>query len=318
MPFRLGLFAGKTLAEAWPGMPPEWTGTRVARDASFPILVKFIFAEEKLSVQVHPDDAYAARLETLPGGATPRGKTEMWYAIRARAGAEVLAGFVPGTTRESFAEAIARGTTEDCLRHVPLRQGEAIFVSAGTPHTIGAGLVLCEIQQLSDITYRVFDYNRLDAQGRSRELHIEKALEVLRFPGTPGQTGGAAAGNKIEPVRIERGAMTRTYFAACPYFATEKWDFAEAIDSETSPDHFDILIFLEGSGEILWRDKREAYAPSQVWIFPAALGAFRLAPDSRSATSLLRSFVPPSLQEYAHSLSEQGISDDEISRLVHR
>lgn len=316
--FVTGPYAGRKLSEVWPGMPREWTGTSVAHDAAFPILVKFIFAEEKLSVQVHPDDAYAANHENLPDGAMARGKTEMWYAIRARAGAEVLAGFVPGTTRQSFEQAIARGTTEDCLRHVPLDTGSAIFVPAGTPHTIGAGLVLCEIQQLSDITYRVFDYNRRDAQGRPRELHIAKALEVLRFPGTASPPELAAAGSKIEPIRVQRGALTQTYFAACPYFATEKWEFAEPIDRTTSPEHFDILIFLEGAGEIHWRDQRAAYAPSQVWIFPAALGAYRLAPESRCATSLLRTFVPPDLQEYAHHLTGQGISAAEISRLVHQ
>lgn len=316
--FASGPHSGKRLAEVWPGMPPEWTGTKVAQDAPFPILVKFIFAEEKLSVQVHPGDAYAAKHETLPDGGTARGKTEMWYVIRARAGAEVLAGFVTGTTRKSFEQAIARGATEECLRHVPLDAGNAVFVPAGTPHTIGAGLVLCEIQQLSDITYRVFDYNRRDAQGRSRELHIAKALEVLRFPETASEAGQDAAGGKIEPVRVRRGALTETYFAACPYFATEKWEFAEAIERDTTPEHFDILIFLEGSGEILWRDERARYAPSQVWIFPAALGEYRLSPDSRSSTSLLRAFVPPDLKEYARDLNERGIPETEISRMVHR
>lgn len=316
--FASGPYAEKRLAEVWPRMPPEWTGTSVAHDGPFPILVKFIFAEEKLSVQVHPDDAYAVKHETLPGGAIPRGKTEMWYVIRARMGAEVLAGFVPGTTRDSFEQAIARGTTEECLRHVPLDAGNAVFVPAGTPHTIGAGLVLCEIQQLSDITYRVFDYNRRDGQGRPRELHIAKALEVLQFPGAANQPGQGSAGGKIDPVRVQRGALTQTYFAACPYFATEKWEFADSIDRNTSPEHFDVLIFLEGSGEIIWRDQRAAYAPSQVWIFPAALGAYRLSPESRSATSLLRTFVPPDLKEYARNLNGQGISAVEISRLVHR
>ena len=313
-----GPYARKKLGEVWPGLPPEWAGTRAAHDAPFPILVKFIFAEEKLSVQVHPDDAYAAQHETLSGGAPPRGKTEMWYVVRARAGAEVLAGFVPGTARQSFEQAISRGATEDCLLHVPLKEGEAVFVPAGTPHTIGAGLVLCEIQQLSDITYRVFDYNRRDAQGRSRELHIAKALEVLQFPATTNQVDQGTTGGKIEPVCVRRGALTQTYFAACPYFATEKWGFAEIIDCHTSPEHFDILIFLEGSGEILWQSQRASYAASQVWILPAALGAYQIAPDSRFATSLLRSFVPPDLEEYARSLQQQGISGPESLRLVHR
>ena len=117
-----------------------------------------------------------------------------------------------------FKRAIEDGSAEDCLQHVPLSAGEAIFVPAGTAHTIGAGLVLCEIQEYSDLTYRVFDYNRRDAQGRSRELHIEKALQVMRF--------GEQHGGKIEPVRIVRDGVTETFFVACRYFAVEKWEFA--------------------------------------------------------------------------------------------
>src|SRR5271155_3711643 len=115
--FADGPFAGKTLGEAWPQMPPEWAGTRSDTSAAFPLLVKFIFPEEKLSVQAHPDDAYAAIHEQAAGG---RGKTEMWYAVRARPGAEVFVGLRPDVTRESFARAIADGTAEDCLVPGPL------------------------------------------------------------------------------------------------------------------------------------------------------------------------------------------------------
>src|SRR5580658_5993956 len=130
--------------------------------ATFPLLVKFLFPEDKLSVQVHPDDDYAARHEPAAGG---RGKTEMWYAMRAREGSEVMVGLKAGVDREKFRRAIADGSAEECLRHITLRAGEAIFVPAGTAHTIGAGFVLCEIQEHSDVTYRVYDYNRRDAKG---------------------------------------------------------------------------------------------------------------------------------------------------------
>ncbi len=169
-------------------MPIEWTGTRADRGGLFPLLVKFIFAEDKLSVQVHPNDDYAGEHEKAAGG---RGKTEMWYAMRARAGAEVLVGLKRGVTLDSFKRAIADGTAEECLEHVPLKAGDAIFVPAGTAHTIGPGLVLCEIQQNSDLTYRVYDYNRRDAQGRARELHVEKALEVIQFGRTEGRKNRA-------------------------------------------------------------------------------------------------------------------------------
>jgi mannose-6-phosphate isomerase len=303
--FASGPFAGQKLGDVWRTLPSAWTGTKIsASDDSFPLLVKFIFAEEKLSVQVHPDDAYAAVHEQAAGG---RGKTEMWYAIHARPGAEVLAGLKPAVTQQIFKRAIEDGSAEDFLQHVPLRAGEAIFVPAGTAHTIGAGLVLCEVQEYSDLTYRVFDYNRRDAQGRSRELHIEKALQVMRF--------GEQRGGKIEPVRILRDATTETYLVACRYFAVEKWEFADPIAAATSSEHFDLLIFLEGRGSIQWGGESIEYAPAQTWLLPAALGAYHLAPAER--TSLLRAYVPASLEEFARTLSAQGVSDAELSRVVH-
>jgi mannose-6-phosphate isomerase len=289
----------------WPALPAAWTGTKIDSAAgSFPLLVKFIFAEEKLSVQVHPDDEYAARHEQAAGG---RGKTEMWYAIHARPGAEVLAGLKPSVTPEIFKRAIEEGSAEDCLQRVPMRAGEAIFVPAGTAHTIGAGLVLCEIQEYSDLTYRVFDYNRRDAQGRSRELHIEKALQVMRF--------GGQHGGKISPARIVRGGVTQTFFVACRFFAAEKWEFAERVDAATAPEHFDLLIILEGHGSIQWGGEFLEYAPAQTWLLPAGLGAYHLAPLER--TSLLRAYVPVPFHEFTRKLAARGVSEAALSHLVY-
>jgi mannose-6-phosphate isomerase len=298
-----GPFAGKTLAEAWPEMPPGWTGALADRNGPFPLLVKFIFAEEKLSLQVHPDDDYAARHEAAADG---RGKTEMWYTLRARPGAEVLVGLKSGVTRDALERAIAGGAAEDCLEHVPLRSGDAVFVPAGTVHTIGPGLVLCEIQEHSDLTYRVYDYNRRDNNGRSRELHIAKALEVMRF--------GKQAGGRIAPVRIERGAVAQSYFVACRYFAAEKWEFAEPVGATTSREHLDLLIFLEGSGSIRFGKEHTAYGPAQVWMIPAALGAYQLAPAA--PTWLLRTYVPRDLNELSCQLAEEGVGEAERARLV--
>ena len=303
--FAGGPFAGKTLGDVWPAMPPEWTGTRIARGGLFPLLVKFIFAEAKLSVQVHPDDIYAARHEQAAGGL---GKTEMWYALRARPGAEVMAGLKSEVTRDSFQRAIAAGTVEDCLERVPLREGEAVFIPSGTAHTIGPGLVLCEIQQHSDLTYRVYDYNRRDAQGRARPLHIEKALEVIRF--------GPQTGGKIAPLRIERGPMTETYFVSCPYFASERWEFSGRVGASTSPEYFELLIFFEGKGTIQWGSERAEYAPAQVWMLPAALDRYLLEPEAR--TSLLRTYVPSDAAEFARRLAAQGVSEEKSLRLVYR
>jgi mannose-6-phosphate isomerase len=302
--FANGPFRGQLLRDAWPKMPPEWTGTRADRARPFPILVKFIFTKQKLSVQVHPGDAYAAQHEKNSAG---RGKTEMWYALRAQPGAEVMVGFRPGATKEAFRRAIADGTAENWLARIPVRTGESIFVPAGTVHTIGPGLVLCEIQEHSDITYRVYDYNRRDARGKSRELHIEKALDVIQF--------GEQSGGKIEPARIERGGLAETYLAACPYFATVKWEYSGRIALATSREHLDLLILLDGSGSICWGDERVEYAPMQVWMLPAALSAYELAPDS--STTLLRTYVPDHPDDFARPLADQGISEETLSRLVH-
>lgn len=303
--FAGGPFAGKTLGEAWPRMSVEWAGTRIGRDGPFPILVKFIFPEDNLSVQVHPDDDYAARHEQGAGG---RGKTEMWYAVRARSGAEVMVGLKPEVTLSAFQRAISENTAEQCLKHMAVKAGDAILVPAGTAHTIGPGLVLCEIQEHSDITYRVYDYNRRDAKGQARALHIDKALDVLRF--------GPQTGGKIEALRVERGPLAQTYFAACRYFATEKWEFSERIDAATRPEHFDLLILLEGRGSIRWSGENVKYSPMQVWILPAALGPYQLAPDA--ATSLLRTYVPWDTDEFVQRLSDQGIPQAAAERLVYR
>jgi mannose-6-phosphate isomerase len=302
--FASGPYAGKKLADAWQEMPAEWKGTLKGGNDSFPLLVKFLFVEDKLSVQVHPDDDYAARHEQAAGG---RGKTEMWYAMRARENAEVMVGLKPGVNVEKFRGAIADGVAEDCLEHIPVYAGDAIFVPAGTAHTIGPGLVLCEIQESSDITYRVYDYNRRDAKGQARALHIEKALEVMRF--------GKQTGGKIEPVRVERNSVTTTYFAACRYFVAEKWEFERSVARSVPSSHFELLIFLEGSGEIHWAGEHAKYGPAQVWLIPAALSAHELQPNSRS--ELLRTYVPNDLDELEKHLGSQGVSKAQWARLAH-
>jgi mannose-6-phosphate isomerase len=302
--FANGPFSGLKLGESWPKMPPEWSGTSIERGGDFPLLVKFIFSEDKLSVQVHPGDDFAAQHEEAAGG---RGKTEMWYAVRARPDAEVFVGLKPNLTREDFQRSIDDGTAEDCLTRIPLHTGEAVFVPAGTAHTVGPGLLLCEIQQHSDLTYRVYDYNRPDAQGKLRPLHIEKALQVMRF--------GQQAGGKIDPVWVERNGVTETYFAACRYFATEKWESRERIDGVSSPAHFDLLIFLEGHGNIRCGDARIPYRPTQVWMLPAALGEYQLEPETR--TSVLRTYAPSGPNEFAARLASRGVSEAAIARLIH-
>jgi mannose-6-phosphate isomerase len=301
--FATGAFSGGTLREIWPALTEEWTGTRLHGLPRIPLLVKFIFPEEKLSVQVHPDDAYAEQHESAAGGI---GKTEMWYAVSAREGATLRVGLLPRVTRESFQRAVVDGTVENSLASVPIHAGDAVFVPAGTAHTICPGVVLCEIQQHSDITYRVFDYNRVGADGKPRALHIRQALEVLQF--------GQQTGGLCDPVRITRGAVKETFYAACRHFATERWEFRERIAAVTSPEHFDLLIFLAGTGRLEFADGAETYAPAQVWLLPAALGAYQLAPDA--PTTLLRTYVPD-LNSFVQRLADERVEEAAWSRVVH-
>ena len=298
-----GEFAGRTLGEIWPSLTEEWTGTRLQGLPRIPLLVKFIFPQEKLSVQVHPDDEYAEQHEAATGGV---GKTEMWYVVAAREGAELRVGLKPGVTREALSRAIADGTVEDCLANVPVKQGDAVFVPAGTAHTICPGVMLCEVQQHSDLTYRVFDYNRVGADGKPRDLHIRQALNVMRF--------GEQSGGLCEPVQISHGAVAETFYAACRQFATERWEFRERIAAVTSLEHFDLLIFLEGTGRIEFAGRGESYAPAEVWLLPAALGAYQIVPESPS--TLLRTYVPD-LHGFVKRLTDGRVEESAWSRVVH-
>jgi len=303
--FAGGPFVGSTLRDAWKRMPLQWTGTAVRSDGAFPILVKFIFTDDKLSVQVHPDDDYASRHEQRAGG---RGKTEMWHCLSARPGGEVLVGLKPEVTREHFRRAIDDGGVENCVARIPLHAHDTIFVPAGTVHTIGAGLVLCEIQEQSDLTYRVYDYNRRDAHGETRPLHVDKAMEVIRF--------GPQRGGKVQPVTIERGGACETFLAACRYFVTERWEFSTAISRSCSRAHFDLLVTLSGGGDFECGGEKFPYTPAQAWLIPAALGEYRIVPHEH--TELLRTYVPANLDDVARDFAARGLSESQIARLVYK
>ena len=304
-----GPFSGKTLGAAWREMPPDWRGTRLAAEPEFPLLVKFLFPSDKLSIQVHPDDAYAAAHEQgadhekIPAGV--RGKTEMWYAVAAESGAELLLGLKPGATREEFRAAIAQGTAEDFLERWSVRTGDAFFVPAGTPHTIGPGMLLCEVQEYCDLTYRVCDYGRVDSSGKPRELHVEKALAVMNF--------GKRAGGRVAPAEMRQGMLRKTPLAACRYFAAEKWEFEGVVEARTAAEQFEVLIVLGGAGRLEWNGGACAYAPAQAWFLPAAMGAFRIAPERGSA--LLRAFVPGTDAARREWL-RQGLEETAVSRVV--
>jgi mannose-6-phosphate isomerase len=170
-----GRLAGKTIAELRASLGAALLGN-LDPAALFPILTKIIDAREALSVQVHPGDAYAQRVEHQRNG-----KTECWYVLDAQAGAELVLGWDKDTTREEYERRVADGSLGEILRRVPVKRGDAFYLPAGTLHAIGAGIVIFETQQASDLTYRIFDWNRTGADGKPRELHVHKAGDVLDY-----------------------------------------------------------------------------------------------------------------------------------------
>jgi mannose-6-phosphate isomerase len=277
-------------------MGGNWQGSR------FPLLAKYIFTSDWLSVQVHPDDAYASRYEQAAGG---RGKTEMWHIISAQPGAELLIGLKTWVTKEVFRESIATGNVEALFLRHPVRPEETYFLPAGTQHAIGPGMVLCEVQEYSDLTYRVYDFGRVDTSGKPRELHIEKALEVTNFSGT--------RGGKIPPLALHSPDAKKQLLAACEFFATERWDCHKTTLIESDPERFQLLIILEGHGKFYDADRALDYRSGEAWFLPACLPVLSLQPAS--ATALLRITVPD-LTALHRQLRRMGFEEAAIARVL--
>jgi mannose-6-phosphate isomerase len=217
------------------------------------LLIKFIFTSENLSVQVHPSDAYALRHENC------RGKTEMWHILDARPGASIALGFRERITREQFEEALRQKQVEELLHWAPAQAGDSFFVPAGTVHAIGAGITLCEIQQNSDITYRLYDY------GRPRELHLDRGLAVSNFEPYDGK---------------------RTLPITCAHFTAEAvaLEHTELVHGGHGRERY--LITLEGEGLI----GGERYQAGEVWAFHEDCQAIEIEPVE--PTRMLRATAP--------------------------
>jgi mannose-6-phosphate isomerase len=297
-----GPFAGKLLGESWRSMPVEWRGAHLTGYSGFPVLVKFLFPNDELSIQVHPDDVYAAKYEQAAGG---RGKTEMWHIVSALPGAQIMLGLKPGVTKQDFLKAIANHTVAELLVHHVVQPGDTYFVSAGTQHAIGPGMVICEVQEYSDLTYRVYDFGRLDSSGKPRELHIEKALEVTNF--------GSAVRGKLPPLALHSPDANKHLLAACDYFATERWDCRKTTFIESDPQHFQLIVILEGAGKLYDSEVAFEYRQGETWFLPANLPVTLLQPAAQ--TSLLRIFVPDR-DFLLHQLRNQGFDDRSTSRVL--
>ncbi len=290
-----GSFSGILLKDAWREMPVEWRGTMFAQPGDFPLLTKFIFPTDKLSIQVHPDDAYAVVHEQAAGG---RGKTEMWHIVSAKPDASLLLGLKPGTTKEAFLAAMETHTLENLFQRHAVARGDTFFVPPGIQHTIGANMVVFEAQEYSDLTYRVYDYGRVDPSGKPRGLHLEKALAATNF------NGGAI--EKVPPLTLPTQRGNRFLLAACRYFATERGEYAGLCDCSTNKARFELLVVLQGTGEFRWTGGEAQYSPGQCWFIPANLDVFVIQPLHES--SLIRTYVPD-LAYLENQLDKAGIKN---------
>ncbi len=239
---------GKPLTEVLKDNP-EWLGSHplaVTGDKpELPILIKLIDAKSDLSVQVHPDDEYARRVENSWG------KTEMWYVLAAKPGAELIYGFNRDADKETVKKALDNGRIESLLNHVPVHKNDVFYIESGIVHAIGAGCLIAEIQQSSNLTYRFYDYDRVGKDGKKRELHIEKALEVanLKSSATPRQ-----------PMRVlhYKNGCASELLTRCKYFQVERLllntEGRKLTDFQTGSNSFHALLCVDGCGTLLGED----------------------------------------------------------------
>ena len=238
----------------------EALGTACEAFEDFPMLIKLIDAKKDLSIQVHPSDAYALEHEGQYG------KTEMWVVLDAEEGASLYYGFDREVSLEEFSRRVEDGTLTEVLKKVPVKTGDVFFIPSGTLHAIGAGLVIAEIQQNSNVTYRVFDYGRLGADGKPRALHVEKALAVTDRRPAPALDFGDHLGD-------------------CRYFTTDghQGDFRGDCDGTS----FHALLFTDGQGSLTCGGETREVKKGQCWFLPAGSGEYQVTGDLRTLDAYL-------------------------------
>ena len=269
---------------------------------AFPLLYKFIDARRDLSIQVHPDDRQARGL-----GQGGNGKTECWYIIEAMPGAEVICGFKRGINLTHVKEALIENQLPSVCEFVPVSSGDVIFVPAGTVHATLANTLLYEVQQTSDLIYRLYDWKRIDATGHSRPLHIDQALGILDV--------NVSSERKIEPVRLEETDCYHAVRMACRYFVMEEYRCDIAASWELPlRNSFQALSIIQGNLRILTENTEDySYGIGESVLIPAGLRHARLS--APAGTLILASYVPDLLNDVIAPLRRLGVSPASIEQL---
>ncbi len=283
-------------------MGTDLLGTRLSHfvDQPFPILIKYLSPSQALSVQVHPDDEYARRVENA------NGKTEMWIVLDTTPDSFIIVGWQPGLDRARISGALKAGRCEDVLNRVTPRVGEVYFLPPGTVHALGPGVGVMELQQSSNITYRIYDWDRPGDDGKPRELHFDKALEVLDYEYRPDY--------RIEPIIVSEGANLFEYQCACRHFAACRWTLERPVDLRSDPSCFWILSVIAGTGALSFGlGETIALEQTSVVIIPAAMGEFRIEPARKM--ELLKSWVPNLKTDIVAPLRDAGFPEHRITAL---
>jgi len=262
-----GSMKGRTLSGIIEKYGRQCLGTHSEKEDRFPILIKLIDPNQKLSIQVHPDDSYAFLNEG------DHGKTEMWYIVEAQQGSGILCGLRNNLTKTQFAEKIQDNTLEEQLNWIPVQKGDVFFISPGTVHAICEGVIIAEIQQNSDVTYRIYDYNRKNPDGRTRPLHIEKALAVSCL------SKELHEGKPQGPIFSIPGA-TGALLAKCRYFTVNEYKIKQACDFFAGDLSFQSLVFVEGNGFIKWENEEIGFICGDTFFLPARMGSYTIYGDA--------------------------------------
>ena len=291
-----GPLAGKTLGAVVNELGIALLGSQAIAifGNRFPLLAKFIDANAELSVQVHPEDVYAAQHEH-----GKLGKTEFWYILATEPGAKIVYGFKRDTNRDEVQHAIEHTRLEQLLHEEPVAPGDIVYVPAGTVHAICKGVMLYELQEYSDITYRMYDYGRITASGKPRELHIARSLDVSHY--------NATQEAKVRPVSLASGSTyEERCLVACRYFVTRELQFkGSGVFEGTTDTSCIILSSLGANVDVHYGpdfDKSETLSRGQTMILPASLGAYRIEGDG----ALLFSYVPTPDDEAWHTWREKN------------
>lgn len=258
-----GEAAGQTLSDWLAGQDRSVLGKNAERFEKFPLLIKLIDAKGDLSVQVHPDNEYALRVEGEPG------KTEMWYIVDCEPGASLLYGFKEQISKEEFERRIADNSLLDVCNRVPVHKGDVFFIDSGTLHAIGAGILLCEIQQSSNTTYRIYDYGRVGTDGQPRELHVAKALDVTKLERPVRDTKPQAKLDIFACAEVE-------LLASCEYFTTYHINLNGMCHLKAGENSFQCITVLAGSMELATAGGRVSIKKGESVFLPAGLGRYQL------------------------------------------